>query len=353
MRILALIASDTAVSGTPALAAGDRAAVQWGVAQAPHDCHVRHPQGDVVAATFATAVGVAARVWSPEERLSAELVLIGPGAIDYWGDELAGQLAEQFGAELVCDVLSLERDGTEWRVACDAGRGAQDVVRIAGRLVAVLSADVSRPLYVSNCRRRRGVRQVDVRPDSARQRGDWQPVQPRRQRAAAAAGAPADDRANAMFGIATTPAEGRGRQVIADTPAACAQVLLRYLVHLGFVDRNVPPFAPAAPRDAGTVPRQSPAAAETMAPGPSSPSAALLRGPRRPDENEWGRARRPRLATASPLLTSAPDHVALQRRPRRIDLRTTATPRGPFRVSSGGNPSETAARQDCPLPPIS
>lgn len=393
MRVLVLIASDTAATGAPVMAAGDRAAVQWGLAHAADDCHVRYPQGDIVAATYAMAVGTAAGSdiaenrpggvtgcdsaidnspavsrlarakpmalrhpsvpvtrggWTDAERLPADLVLIGPGAIDHWGDGLAGQLAERLSAELVFDVVGMERDGTDWRVVCDAGHGAQDVLRIAGRLVAVLSEDVPRPTYLSSYRRRQAARHVALQPAAAAP-GEWQPAQPRRKRSVAAAVAAADDRVNAMFGISEAAGDSRSRQAIVDTPAVCAQVLLRYLVHHGFVDRKVAALTSPAPKEPVADSTRQPTAG--TAPPPHSYSPALLRSPRRSDESEWRRARRPRPATAALPLTSAPDAAALRRRPRRMDSRTAAAPRGPFRVWSSSNLSVTAAPKDTPIPP--
>src|SRR5436853_57951 len=101
MRVTVFIASHSEPEGTPTLRQGDRAAVHWGVSLAGSGCEVRVPLGDRTASTYAAAVG--AKVEPLDNKLVAtcDLVLIGPGAIDAYGDELAGQLSEQLSAELI------------------------------------------------------------------------------------------------------------------------------------------------------------------------------------------------------------------------------------------------------------
>jgi hypothetical protein len=160
----------------------------------------------------------------------------------------------------------------------------------------------------------------------------WQPVAPRRQRAAVAEQAGAEDRANAAFGISTAAIDSRSRQTIADSPAVCAQILLRYLVHHGFVDRVLPETAPPPVTAPVALPADQTAHAATPSLTPGL-APALRRSPRLTGDDERRRGRRPRpSATASPGIR--PASVALARGPQRPEAGLAGGRRGPFRVSS-------------------
>ena len=340
MRVVAMIAADVDKGSACSLQPGDRAAVRWGVDLAGDGCEVLFPAGDRTAWTYAAAVGAACVAWDERVLPSASLVLIGPGAIDRYGDELAGRLAEQLRAELLFDGLSLERQHSGWKIVCAAGHGAQDIVHVAGPVVLVVSGQVERPPYVSRWRLQQASRRIPTDLLETHSSTTWQSVTPRPPRPAGAATAAAELRANSAFGIESQPGRSREQPVIADEPAVCAQVLLRYLVHHGFVSRSVPEIGGSLQAGRKDDRPPAPAAAALSAPVLEAPREGR-RGPRSPGLDPGRLARRPR-RLASPVAgrtASSP----VQRRPRPAG--GACGQRGPFRLSSDGLrlPAETRA----------
>jgi len=109
MTTLAIISSDVGLTGERRLLNGDRAAVGWGVALAGGACRVACPEHDLEAAAYARALGATIAPWDELQLAAFEIAIIGPAAINWAGDELAGRLAESAGAELLFDVLAAQR----------------------------------------------------------------------------------------------------------------------------------------------------------------------------------------------------------------------------------------------------
>lgn len=325
MRVLTIIASDHGSGGERLLPPGDRAAVHWGVTLAGAGCRVQTPQDDQTAILYATAMGATCERWRDGLESSVDLILIGPGAISRFGDHVAGQLAEQFSAELLFDGLKVDYVGNGWKVRCDAGHGAQDILHVQGPLVLVVSEQATRPPYVSQHRLAQAARLAPAQFPSSEPIPLWQPVLPRVPRSAGNSLATAESRADTAFGIAVGSCGSQEAQIVAEAPAVCAQVLLRYLVHHGFVSRSLAEIIPAAA--VRTV--QKPVAA-TTAVQDREVTEAILRGPRRPTDSATRLARQPRRASANYPAPAQITWSPLQRGPRRPNSTALPGQRGPF-----------------------
>jgi electron transfer flavoprotein alpha/beta subunit len=251
VRVIAIIAAEESPYAARVLAHGDRAAVALAVSFAPGTTNhelttVFYPWGDNLAACYAQALGATPVAWDGVTPHGFDLAIIGPGAIDRFGDELAGQLAESFRATLLFDVLECRRELQGWSVLCDAGRGARERIEVVGPVVLVMSADVARPRYVSRYRLSLARSAVsapgssEVKPASDR-RPAWELVTPRVSRRVTdpSNATDAEARTNAAFGIGGMSHERARGSIVTEDAATCAEILLRYLVHHGFVERPV------------------------------------------------------------------------------------------------------------------
>lgn len=336
MHVLAVIASDVGGVAEQQLLPGDRAAVFWGVSLAGGACRVQVPPGDRDALIYATAVTGACEPWHQHPESQPDLIVIGPGAINRFGDEFAGELADRVSAELLFDVLHVHRERDHWRVVCDAGRGAQDILSVTGPVVLVVSEHARRPPYVSRFRLMQAAESISTQIDPAPPGIAWQPVTPRARRSSAAVARDAESRANAAFGIQSGSGGTGEKPIIVGESAVCAQVLLRYLVHHGFATRvreeTSPGFAAqTALRKQETEKASNPPAL------PEQVVDAIRRGPRRPGEPVQRMARRPRNASAANACRQriAPDPLA--RGPRRLGTKNASGRRGPFPLRVEGN----------------
>jgi electron transfer flavoprotein alpha/beta subunit len=333
VHVLAIIASEIGDrDDARSLLPGDRAAAFWGVTLAGADCRVQVPIDDRAAWSFATAVGATCERSCDRLKSQPDLVLIGPGAINRFGDEFAGRLAEQASAELLFDVLQVRREADEWRVVCDAGRGGQDILSVLGPLVLVVSENAQRPPYVSRYRLTQSDRSVPIAFQTTAPNTGWKPATPRAPRSPSTTAANAESRANAAFGIETDSGRSRDQTIVADEPAVCAQVLLRYLLHHGFVARALTESAlevtpqTSRPKDSPITNAAPAVACRRVANG------AGRRGPRRPEDPVQRMDRRPRSTSETPASRERIVPDRLQRQPRRLDTSNVSIQRGPFPV---------------------
>lgn len=338
MTTLAVIATDVGLSGERRLLNGDRAAVAWGVAFAGGTCRVACPDHDLESAGYAEAVGAVVVTWNELRSASFEIAIIGPAAINLAGDEFAGRLAERAGAELLFDVLSVDRKENVWKIACDAGRGVRDVITVRGPVVLVVSPNVARPKYVSVYRRsnaRRAVAGINVGP-TILEASPWQPVTPRTPRSSALNLVDARARADQAFNL--QQGSGAPTQIlITEPPSIAAQLLLRFLVHRGFVTRSLDRLTPVEANSTLQTPESdAPLPGDTRVAEELQVAAAIRRSPRRGDDTDARLSRRPRIKSAqSAPLPQRRDVAGLQRGPRRVTLSSKPGLRGPFRVVSG------------------
>jgi|GEM_PF-2480399 len=331
MQVLTLIAAGHLHGTQSGLSVGDRTALHFGNLLAGGPCEARCPESDRHAWTYAVAAGASCAAWNESGMLSPDVILVGPGAIELWGDELAGRLAERFAAELFFDVLSIDWRDSVWTVVCDAGRGCKDIVQLAGPVVVVVSDQAARAPYVSNFRLTQAERFTPTLATVADISPTWQPVTPRPPRKTSPLAVAAEDRTNAAFGIESASAQDRSQKFFSDTPAVCAQVLLRYLVHHGFVSRRLPENQDR-PVAAPTSNRQ-PITTTSLPQSGLTPSQR--RSPRRAAESVQRLTRRPRLATDTSVTGQESAFAGpLQRGPRCLNHSERPGRRGPFRLKS-------------------
>jgi hypothetical protein len=267
VRVLVLIASHMESGEPSALRQGDRAAVHWGMTWAGASCQVRFPPGDSAAWNYTAAVGATGAVWDDGPLSTPDLVLIGSGAVDAYGDILAGHL----------------------------------ILLVDGPIVLVVSDQAERPPYVSRFRLEMAARslpELSATPSLPTIATQWQPVMPRAPRATGRTDLDTERRANLVFGIDLRSGNSAGKQVISEEPGVCAQLLLRYLVHHGLISRTLPkdstiPIAGPLQDD-----RADPIVTNVKPPTSGLP-VAIRRGPRQRGRADCGMVRRPRLAPSS------------------------------------------------------
>jgi len=331
MQVTAIMASDSHPDGRRFLLPGDRAAISWGVSLAGKNCRAFSPAEDDLAQVFSRSLGADWAPWDNHTQPGRDLILLGPGAIQLFGDELAGHLAELHGAELLFDVIALQQQQDIWKVTCDAGRGARDMVRVRGPLVVVVSEHAPRPAYVSRFR----LSQVTcAKVTECQQRSAnhvWQSVTPRTRRTFDNGESNAEQRASAAFGIESRSSRNSDRQIVDEEPAVSAQVLLRYLVHHGFISRSL---SPADSNSTVEHCRDRPSSVEPAmgvnALTAEEVSPAVARGPRQSADTSARIARRPRDSRARSTHTARAIPAGLQRAPRRVESKSGSTLRGPF-----------------------
>lgn len=340
VSMLVAIAADVGLDGERRLLTGDRAAVAWGVAFAGSICRVVCLDHDLEAAAYVRALGATVASWNDLRSVFSETTIIGPAAIELAGDEFAGRLAEDSGAELLFDVLAAECAQGAWKITCDAGRGARDIIRVSGPVVMVVSPDVARPRYVSAYRRSNARRACDPAAIKVEPRipvtSPWQPMTPRTPRSSRAVPADAKARADQAFNVqpgSATPAQ----VVITEPPPIAAGLLLRFLIHRGFVARSLdllPPLEASRTTPETAVKTHS---LPLAAPGDEVQlAAAIRRGPRHRVDTEARLARRPRhRSTFAGGLPQRANMRSLKRGPRRLAPASPVGLRGPFRIDSG------------------
>jgi hypothetical protein len=296
MRIAVVIGSagSGTMSGTRALPASDRGAIALALARFGGEVCAYGSDPD--ARCFARAAGIErVEEISALEIGSADVTLIGRGGCGADGDALAARLAEASSAALVYAVIDVQPESDRLVVTRDLGRGARDVLGVRGRAVLVVSDSVVRGPYVSRHRldaARAAAGESLAGEDPSRV--GWQLTAPRVRlgdHAARVAGS-AVERMNALFGVgkmAESPAN-----LVRGSGEECALQLFRYLSHHGFVARG-------SEAESQREPTEAPASQSTV--------------------------RQLKRSEAGVVSLS----VRVQRRPRRLDDRSTAT-RGPFEI---------------------
>lgn len=240
------------MNGIRRLENSDRAAVHFAL-QSDADAIAVCSSDDSVAWEFARAAGIHSIV--PAESLSVvpefEVAWAGTGFAERFGDKYLAQWAIARSALLLFDVLTCSAPADAIRtILCDAGRGARDQLQVRGSSVLVVSNSVARPPYVSRYRRRVArhepplVEQITT-PDGAHQ-PQWSPVRPRVRTANRYAELGADLRMDVAFAMQTSGAATSSQHLVREDAAMCAEQMLRYLAHHGFV-RGVRAAMPQVP----------------------------------------------------------------------------------------------------------
>ncbi len=295
----------------------DRAAVAFAVGRFGGD--VRGYGAGEVTYRYLAAAGIQSAWLSRPTAIDFQLALVGT-----CDDLLPAALAEARRGALVLDVLDVVIADDHLLVTRDLGRGERELLRVRGPAVLGLSDAAPSDLYVSRHRRARV--SVPVRDTIATEaQSDWRPVRPRTRTAdiAAKTAGSATERSMAVFGLAEQQASDAANVLAAD-PGTCAQHLLRYLAHHGFIERaDAPQADDAVPLREDRVARADPVAAMGRTVDvPITPRIA--RGPRPLHGPMPGTARRPVPARA-PSVAEA----RLARGPRPVGAAVSVNRRGP------------------------
>jgi hypothetical protein len=285
------------------LPASDRAAVGLAVRRLGGRIEAWSLRDDEPARRYALAAGAAsAGTLEGLDGLAFDVALVGAGGAHPWGDLLPATLAELGGAALVLDVLDVAAAPEGLVVTRDLGRGAREELVVAGPAVLAVSPEASAPFYVS--RHRQAVVAPAATAAGRRGLGDplagaagpWEPGRPPVRRGAATTGpaAPAHERRAALLD-ATAGARETGPDLVVADARTCALHLLRYLGHLGIIERGAgpappPPAPPAAPAPAAE-PLRAAAGPDAARRAPGG-DARASRGPR--PLGSRGNAPRPR-----------------------------------------------------------
>ena len=222
------------IDGT--LASSDRAATTLAVNRFGEDLVLCVPHGEPVALRY--AVGAGANDVVPIDGCNALVYIVGRGGAGIDGDRWAAQLATAEKATLILDVLDVEVWGDGVRVQRDLGRGVREELTVSGPVVLVVADDAPQRMYVSRFRQFTAlpppVEPAPIPPIN------WQPVRLRAKIADSThrrTGA-ARDRMFEVFGLDDAGAKREEQIIVADSER-CAEYLLRYLAHHGFVDRRL------------------------------------------------------------------------------------------------------------------
>ena len=240
---IAFIASQSSPSGGLSLSLSDRGAV----ALATKTCGAATAccaPGDALAAEYAVATGcVMTRLSDAFDSLTFDQAWIGNGFLEQFGDDFAARLAERHSATLFIDVLSCTTAPNQTKtIVRDAGRGTRHVITTTGPTVLVVSPSVQRPGYVSRYRRLHARKEIDKShlfgESPLISIKDWQLARPRTRISSRTGEATSlDQRMDTAFGMSAVQEHTTAGPIIADA-RTCAQYLLRYLVHHGFIKRS-------------------------------------------------------------------------------------------------------------------
>lgn len=321
------------------LSSADRAAVSMAVRRFGAQATAF---GGAAAQRYAAAAGIGA---APELPASFDLALVS----ERLGDLPAAEIAEARGAALVFEVLEVEAakpqaaaGGAEWIVTRDLGHGERDMLTVKAPAVLVISGQAASDVYVSRYRRRQATATgvFAAWPDGlAAISSGWEPARQRTRTTGIAqkTGGSATDRALGHFGVADAVVAANGEAIISGDPQTCAEHLLRYLGHHGFIDRRTSSQAGAADRVPTTAQGGHPrTGGSTVGAGASQAfrgvvaalSARIARGPRPFDGPDPGMARRPR-----PLSAAVAMPGFLARRPRPVGDVLPRRMRGPYPIN--------------------
>ena len=308
------------------LPASDRAATALAVTQFGNDVVLCSPRREETALRY--GLGAGARDVLPIEACNALVYLVGRGGAGVDGDLMVAQLATARQAALVLDVLDVQACADGVRVRRDLGRGAREELTVTGPAVLMVADDAPQQMYVSR------FRQMTVTPPpveaAPNQPVSWGPVRLRARTAdlTVRTAAAARDRMFAAFGLNDGGAASDAH-IIADDAEICAEHLVRYLAHHGFVDRHF--TAADAPVDRSEN-RQTLAVMTNV--DQTLSDSSNLRSPRPVQGPAGGLHRRPR-----PYRPAACQLGKLLRGPRPPGHAQPPRVRGPFPVSTMKDPT--------------
>jgi hypothetical protein len=192
--------------------------------------------------------------------LDYDVMLVGSGGAEPYGDLLLAQLAAEKQCAVVFEVLDVMCGTDVLTVTRDLGRGSTEVLALNYPAVLGIAAEAPQLLYVSRYRRQVveaavQVSQTELLADPlAALSSPWEPARPRVHLAdldARTTGS-ASIRLQTLFGVGAAPHQGADRShIIAADAATCAQHLLRFLSHHGMITVSMaPPVSAVRPVEA-------------------------------------------------------------------------------------------------------
>ena len=257
----------TSALASPTLPLSDRAAIGLALQRFGGLVHAYCRRGDPEAWRYALAAGAAhVRQLEAVAGLDFDVMLVGSGGAEPYGDLLLAQLAAEKQGAMAFEVLDVVCAPHGLTVTRDLGRGSREVLALDRPAVLGIAAEATQLLYVSRYRRQAVEAAVHVshtEPLSgplATLDSPWEPVRPRVRLGdlEARSTGSASTRLQTLFGIDTASNQGNDRShIIAANAATCAQHLLRFLSHHGLMPASVAPSSPAAtPVEAVDSPQQ-------------------------------------------------------------------------------------------------
>lgn len=305
------------------LHASDRSATTFAVQCFSH-VTVCNPAGDDPALRYALAAGCTSIAGSLD-GCTAPICLMGRGGAGIDGELSAARLAKKQRATLILDVLQIEWAGDELQVIRDLGRGARECYVLSGPAVLMMSEEAQPPRYISHYRQSRVSVPHELGTDSKELPITWEPVRLRSKTAGLASktGGEARSRMFDAFGL-DDPSPSDTQHVVTGSAELCAEHLVRFLAHHGFVASSIPadgePTFAKLPTTATDVPSAKPIDPRL---------AAGVRQPRSVSRSTKGLHRRPqRYVRQQPFATGK-----LSRGPRVLSTHRPAGQRGPFALS--------------------
>jgi hypothetical protein len=324
----------------------DRAAIGLAMQRFGGQVHAYCLRDDAEALRYALAAGAATA--TPVEDVAAvngDVVLVGGGGAEPWGDLLLALLAGPKQCAMVCEVLDIAPGPAEMTVTRDLGRGGREVLAIRGPAVLGIAEAAPQLLYVSRYRRQ-VVRPALLAPRTGLVHqsltavgSQWEPARPRVKTGnlVTRTAGPASTRLQALLGLgADTDQENNRSHVIIADAVTCARHLLRFLRHHGMI---------AAAMPSATVPGSLEIGAKTVARGTPDQAdpvwAPHLRGPRPLYGERHGTARGPRpLPPDSAASPQSPLGIRT-RGPRPVGRNAPQRRRGPRPLDTGPSGPET------------
>jgi hypothetical protein len=243
------------VPASPTLPTSDRAAIGLAVQRFGGPVNAYCRRADAEAWRYALAAGATeVRYLETVAGLDFDVMLVGSGGAEPYGDLLLAQLAAEKHCAMVCEVLDVVNGPHGLTVTRDLGRGSTEVLALDRPAVLGIAAEATQLLYVSRYRRqvaRAAGREPLTEPLSdplAALSSPWEPARPRVHLAdldARTAGS-ASTRLQRLFGVGAAPHQGNDRShIIAADAATCAQHLLRFLSHHGMITSSIAPPVPS------------------------------------------------------------------------------------------------------------
>lgn len=215
---------------------------------------------DQVAMRYALAAGIGQIVGIADLRPGVIFCGLGGGP---FSDELfLAKLSTRLHAELILDVLSVQREKNDFQIIRDLGRGLRERLHLRHPVVLGVSDQTPIQNYVSRHRQKSVIiPQVPENEPNAilqsmleNQTADWQPIRqrPKTVQVAVKTKGSAKSRMEDAFGLSSLNrksepdddnSQAADQHIISANPDMAADHLIRYLANGGFLDHRLFPIA--------------------------------------------------------------------------------------------------------------